>query len=92
MPHQTADTSLPYFRSPDESLSNINTDDLLDQVAALRDVLNAHDFLGWLIDPLDGPGLSPAELDWKQIGSVLRIVNRDFSERLNAVEGMITGA
>ncbi len=75
----------------DDVLSHVKTEDLMDQMAAIRDSLNVYDFLQWLMDPIEGPHVNPGDMDWTQVASLLRIVNRDFNGRLNAVNNMIEG-
>lgn len=91
MPLDTCDTATLPTKYPyrDATLAHVKADDLIDQVAAARDAQNAYDFIHQMIDPMEGPRIGPNDMEWIQLASLLRIVNRDLNGRLNAMERMI---
>ncbi len=91
MPQETSAHTYPPFTHVDDVLTHVKTEDMMDQMAGIRDSCNVYDFLQWLIDPVEGPHVNPNEMDWAHVASLLRIVNRDFNGRLNAVNNMIEG-
>ncbi|MES2976023.1 MAG: hypothetical protein V4757_20565 [Pseudomonadota bacterium] len=95
MPQDISETAVPRFQQYthyDPTLAHVKADDMIDQVAAVRDVQNAYDFIHLMIDPLEGPRVGPTDMEWAQLASLLRIVNRDLNGRLNAMDRMMEPA
>lgn len=94
MLHDPSDTetSPQRFIICDATLSHVKADDMIDQLAGLRDLSNIYDFIYAAIDPMDGIPTGANDLERAQLASLLRIVNRDFNARLNAVERMLESA
>ncbi len=91
MPHDPSDTAVQpqRFIICDATLSHVKADDMIDQIAGIRDLSNVYDFIYSAIDPMDGIPTGANDLERAQLASLLRIVNRDFNSRLNAVERML---
>jgi len=94
MPHDTSSTEIPSPRTIicDASLSHVNADDMIDQMACIRDLSNVYDFIYSAIDPIEGLPSGPNDVERAQLASLLRIVNREFNSRLNTVERMLEPA
>ncbi len=84
-----SETHKPRFIICDETLSHVKADDMIDQIAGIRDLSNIYEFIYSAIDPIDGVPTWPNDMERAQLASLLRIVNRDFNSRLTAVERML---
>ena len=76
----------------DATLAHVYRDDLIDQLCALRDVLEAYDLLQTFVDPEMGLGTFPLEVNRKQLGAWLRILNEAMNTRLVAIDGLANAA
>ena len=74
---------------PDPVLSGVLRDDIVDQMDGIKDVYQAFELLGTLVDPLVKPGTVVVDLDREQMSAMLRLLASAFANRLAAVDGLL---